>query len=470
MFKKIPGNDSYIIALNSQIRKLNGDYCNVPLNNGKITLNLYGEEKTVTLNWLSLIAHFEINLPDHLGKIKFKEINPLLTRSNCGLLTVFDSPIIFKEGFRVIPNYTDYAISEDGVVIDIRDNKEITVKHTVNKYPTVLIYDPDKGFYKNVLVHRLVALAWLENDDYFGKPIVNHIDGNKENFHASNLEWCSYSHNSRHAFKIGLNGSPKKYKVRDIYSSEVKTFESFRDLCEEIGLPRGTKFHDKDSRKRSKLVKERFEIKELNDNTPWLSKEEALIKKNRYTITIFHTDGGIEEFHAITDVMRRLKIWNISYNVRKIVEVAKTKFPDMRIEVIDNYACGEVEALNVETSEVTAAKSIKELSRKLNIGYSTIHRAVNSPSKYICKGYVFRYKTEEPWENNYRHHPNSPKPIRVKNLKTGVVLDFLTKFDAAAAFKTTVSNIRYRSENKSTIGDWEFSVVRANDKVCASKQ
>ena len=51
-------------------------------------------------------------------------------------------------------------------------------------------------------VHREVALAFIPNPDNL--PEVNHIDGNKENNHVSNLEWCTRSHNVKHSFDTGL--------------------------------------------------------------------------------------------------------------------------------------------------------------------------------------------------------------------------------------------------------------------------
>jgi len=48
-------------------------------------------------------------------------------------------------------------------------------------------------------VHRIVALTFYGNPPD-GKPEINHIDGNKENNHVNNLEWCSRSENIKHGF------------------------------------------------------------------------------------------------------------------------------------------------------------------------------------------------------------------------------------------------------------------------------
>ena len=53
-----------------------------------------------------------------------------------------------------------------------------------------------------MLVHRLVALTWIQNPDAL--PVINHIDGNKENNRIENLEWCTQSYNMKHAHRNGL--------------------------------------------------------------------------------------------------------------------------------------------------------------------------------------------------------------------------------------------------------------------------
>lgn len=45
-------------------------------------------------------------------------------------------------------------------------------------------------------VHRLIALEFIPN--FQGKPHVNHIDGNRSNNSAVNLEWVTREENMRH--------------------------------------------------------------------------------------------------------------------------------------------------------------------------------------------------------------------------------------------------------------------------------
>jgi len=62
-----------------------------------------------------------------------------------------------------------------------------------NKYPTIKVNK------KEVSIHRLVAEHFVQNDDPENKIIVHHVDGDRLNANANNLEWVTYSYNNTHS-------------------------------------------------------------------------------------------------------------------------------------------------------------------------------------------------------------------------------------------------------------------------------
>ena len=73
----------------------------------------------------------------------------------------------------------------------------------------ILKQSPDKDGYltcnighKRMRTSRLVAQAFVPNP--FNKPIVDHIDGCKQNNLPSNLRWVTRSENTQAAWDLGL--------------------------------------------------------------------------------------------------------------------------------------------------------------------------------------------------------------------------------------------------------------------------
>jgi hypothetical protein len=85
------------------------------------------------------------------------------------------------------------------------------------------------GIKKSYKIHRLVAEQFVEKIP--NKNIINHIDGNKLNNHASNLEWCTTSENIKHSFSIGLQISQKgsKHGISKLKESDVINIRNMYD-------------------------------------------------------------------------------------------------------------------------------------------------------------------------------------------------------------------------------------------------
>lgn len=89
-----------------------------------------------------------------------------------------------------------YRITECGKVFSTRANRFL--KPSLNKkngYYQVKF--SVGGLTQMHYVHRLVCEAF--NPNPHNLPVINHIDEDKTNNAAGNLEWCTHSHNVKHS-------------------------------------------------------------------------------------------------------------------------------------------------------------------------------------------------------------------------------------------------------------------------------
>ena len=89
------------------------------------------------------------------------------------------------------------------------------------------------GERKTYKVHRLVGEYFIPKIE--GKDWINHMDGNKTNNHVDNLEWCSPTENSLHAYKKGLNHS-KKCPV--LCTTNGKIYSSQSEASKDLNISR----------------------------------------------------------------------------------------------------------------------------------------------------------------------------------------------------------------------------------------
>jgi 3,4-dihydroxy-2-butanone 4-phosphate synthase len=108
-----------------------------------------------------------------------------------------------KEKWMPIIGFPNYEISNLANIRNIKTNKPVKswVSKTHGYCCTILMRNNTKT---NFRLHRLVAFHFVRNLFPSINVTVNHIDGNKLNNIATNLEWCSQSVNQKHAYKLKL--------------------------------------------------------------------------------------------------------------------------------------------------------------------------------------------------------------------------------------------------------------------------
>ena len=141
-----------------------------------------------------------------------------------------------------------YAVSNLGRVVSLFFKNiprlKIMVQRDITNYLRVHLHVEGKG--KQILVHRLVAIAFIPNPDNL--PEVNHKNGNKHDNRVDNLEWVTKSQNKRHSIDVLKIPCPTKGKVLEnsctfksvsqfnTEGSFIKSFHSIRVAALETGI------------------------------------------------------------------------------------------------------------------------------------------------------------------------------------------------------------------------------------------
>lgn len=122
--------------------------------------------------------------------------------------------------FNVLKEYPYYMVSNEGDVYSKITNKLLKKIKSSNGYEFVNLYKNKKG--KVMLVHQLVAIAFLNHNPSGQEMVVDHINGNKKDNRLCNLQVISQRDNSTKDktnqksgfFGVAWSTQNKKWQVR----------------------------------------------------------------------------------------------------------------------------------------------------------------------------------------------------------------------------------------------------------------
>lgn len=133
-----------------------------------------------------------------------------------------------------------YKIFENGEILNLKTNKKLKKILDKDGYITV------RKFFGTNKLHRILAICFIPNPE--NKPLINHKNGIKNDNRLENLEWCTYSENTKHAFNLGLikpikgikNKNSKKIYVFDREGKFLEEIYSLNSCAEKFNISKAT--------------------------------------------------------------------------------------------------------------------------------------------------------------------------------------------------------------------------------------
>lgn len=133
-----------------------------------------------------------------------------------------------------IPGYPHYKASDDGRIWSEYSHKFLVSSPQFDSgYTSVELFENGKS--KRIMVHRLVAMAFIPNPNNY--PVINHKNEVRNDNRVSNLEWCTQKYN------VNYGSCIEKRKRNHVYTKEnLNKFQqagaravSKKTICVETG-------------------------------------------------------------------------------------------------------------------------------------------------------------------------------------------------------------------------------------------
>lgn len=315
--------------------------------------------------------------------------------SRCGKIFGTDKQDILYE-LKTYPNNNGY------LCITLR-TKRVTDKDLINH---------------RAMVHRLIAITFVEG--YEKGLVVDHIDRNRKNNHASNLRWVTSSVNnarSTRTYKRSMVKTVFKCYCRNIYTGEIKEFDSrarvnlFLKIDPNMRMiPDFMLFKIQ----RGRLFNNEWEVSLFKDQWDYIDVTEP--KKPGFCIITIRDQKGnlIDKMFNKQELYYKYKLWNPHLEAgNNLIEKYITKFnllyPDLTIEYDDTPKPSYKDVLEKVSTE--KPKILVQRARR-NKAVNIIDIEANKEPKRRGRPPIIR-EPEEPREPKRRGRPPIVKEPKV---------------------------------------------------------
>lgn len=277
-----------------------------------------------------------------------------------------------------------------------------------------------------VPIHRLVATTFIPNTDS-KKIFVNHIDGNKQNNHVSNLEWVTPSENCTHAYQTGLRSDNKHVLAKDIDTGEILEFKTIWE-CGRYFKTNGGTIHRILNRPQIRPFKLKYDLtfkgNEFNGFTkddvvmleengsnrlviainPDNEKDSIIFSNNRVAASKFGSSPGLINWYIGCNGAGRFKNYYKGYRWYYLRDYSKTrektdKLIEQSVKELEPYKFNmnpankkpkKLKITNLETGETQVWDSIKAYAHSKGVKYNTLEKRILT-NNGIIQGFKYDY-------------------------------------------------------------------------------
>ena len=417
---------------------------------------------------ISWFKHFsilgmELKFPynERINDIYFVPITILKQVNNYDYTPLFKKPIEEKINgkiFRIIPRYPDHMVSSDGEVIYTTTHNPVKIWFS-DQYSYNYCTIKDNYLlrhYSSVPVHRLVAMAWIENSDYVSKYLVDHIDNNPNNNTVENLRWVTHSENTRKA----LSDQRIPIDVREITTHKTYSFNSIKEASRFLGVNIGNISNPLVSRP-GRIWETKYGNYEIRvkDSKPWYYTSKTKFEKKNILLilngefTYYKTWKEIPLYFGLNpnDFITPIDLINLLKKRYGIVEIKDIRGGN---RLFINESLYEIK--NIQTKKIITCNTVNDIAKYIGAHsvQSVIYRRISSGNERLpYRGWLIRIKSDTKWADDLgtmEDITNRSKPVIAID-QYGQKQIFVSRKELGRKFNLTNHQINHYLESKKPI-------------------
>lgn len=263
------------------------------------------------------------------------------------LEVIVPEPVPEHPGFYYFPHDSRLGVSKNSEVVNIKTGKIIKPSVSKSDKLYILITSPNVKA-KAYALHRVIALTFIGRpsrhlDKEKSRLEVNHIDGNRYNNDANNLEWVTGSENVLHARDNNLKTDNYRVLMKSIVTGVVSVCISVCQCARDFDISKPTLHKHLKSRNTLKLHKEGYLFR-YDTGEGW---------------PVDHPDE-IKEFHSGNEIGSAGRTF------------------------------GVVAIMNLKNGQKFVSDTISNISRLLKLSYNTLWRKITKQDNFEIGDYRFK--------------------------------------------------------------------------------